>query len=105
MEEVYCNQDGHDGYLMLKFVGVFPAGLNRLHDVIKDVNNTQPLRAASGASGKVKLMKSNYSEPHGGYAVEIKVPYTTSDGSYDGEKKVPQFVITKLFDAINEFSV
>lgn len=95
---IFCDQTQH---VILKFVGVFPAGVNRLHDAIEELNGESPFKESERK--KVELLTSKFSHEHGSYAVEVKVPYHVWKDKSGGEEKVQQFVMVKLFDALGEF--
>lgn len=97
MTTVFCDQTSHT---ILKFVGVFPRGLNRIHDVIDELNGEDPFK---GSARGVELLNSKFSHEHGSYVVEVRVPYEVHNGQYGGKTKVPQSSVNKLFDAIGEF--
>tara|TARA_B100000745_G_scaffold173343_2_gene113579 strand:- start:8077 stop:8376 length:300 start_codon:yes stop_codon:yes gene_type:complete len=95
MENILCDQTSH---MIVKFVGVFPEGINRLHDAIKHLNESDLFE---GAAEKVELLSSKFSHEHGSYVVEVRIPYKIHRDFRDA--KVPQEVVTALFAAINEF--
>ena len=95
---VFCDQTSHT---ILKFVGVFPQGINRLHDAIDKLNGASPFKESEHK--KVELLSSKFSHEHGSYVVEVRVPYVAYIGAYTGDTKVSQSVMTRLFDAVGEF--
>lgn len=95
---VFCDQTSHT---ILKFVGVFPQGVNRLHDAINELNGESPFKESQ--HGKVELLSSKFSREHSSYVVEVRVPYEVHNGQYGGETKVSQSCVSKLFDAVSEF--
>lgn len=95
---VFCDQTSD---AILKFIGVFPQGINRLHDAIDELNSESPFKESE--QGKVELLSSKFSHQHGTYVVEVCIPYGVYNGKHGSEAKVPQSCMTKLFDAVGEF--
>lgn len=87
---------------ILKFSGVFPEGMNHLHEAIEIINREFPFKNAPQEK-KVRLLKSNFTDEHRAYVVEIHVPYRTSNGSNGCDISVPLLVLTTLFDALNVY--
>ena len=94
----FCDQTAG---IVLKFAGVFPSGVNQLHNAIEEINNSIPFKGSS--QGKVELLSSKFQSDHKSYLVEIKIPYEVYNGEYGGERKVPQGALTALFNAVGEF--
>ena len=90
-------------YMILKFVGVFPIGLNRIHDAIEVLNNTEPFKSSvkSGGGGSIELLHSKFSQ--GSYKVEILVPYEVHTGEYGSTTKVTIKPVLALLNAVDEF--
>jgi hypothetical protein len=101
-QTIYCAQTCN---AILKLVGVYPNGINRLHDAIREINREPPFKStlSGSANGQIEILASKYAPEHKSYTIEIGIPYQVHTGGFATERKVPQSALLKLFEAVNEF--
>lgn len=96
-----CNTDAT---VTLKIAGVWPQGVNHLHDAIDEVNSSFPV-FGDNSRKRVRLLKSNFTDESGGgsYVIEIQIPVQTRGDKYGSDLDVPLEVVAQLFSAIGIF--
>lgn len=87
------------GHLIVKLVGVYPQGLNRLHDAIDFLNNDKEFKKST--RGEVRLLSSKFSEDHRKtYMVEVQVPFQTQAEDHGSERGVSLGALAVLFNSV-----
>jgi hypothetical protein len=99
------NLSNDNGYLILKFIGVSPDGLKKLHDAVTEANEGPVLKHAAEKS-KIAILSSKLSEKvgEGDYVIELKVPYQSGhQDEVHSQLPVPFSVISLLLTAVGQF--
>jgi tetrahydromethanopterin S-methyltransferase subunit H len=98
------NLSNASGYLIMKFIGVSPEGLTKLHDAVTEANEGPVLEHAAEKS-KVTILSSKLSDKVGeDYVIELKVPYQSGHQDKDhSQLPVPFSVISLLLTAVGQF--